>query len=129
MADGSIGLRRAKRRADGRLLLVCFLVPNEASMSTLAGIMAGGMSPARPSVGPACRARAAWLLVAMLCWTGSAAAAEQVYIWRDPSGAVRFTAVEEPDHYAADRGDDAGACTPEQSTAAIANDPAARASR
>ena len=79
--------------------------------------MAGGMSPAR-----AC---AAWLLMTVLCWTGSAAAAEQVYIWRDPSGVVRFSAVEEPDQRAADRGDEASACTSDQSTAPIAGEPAA----
>ena len=129
MTDASSGIGSRLCRVDGRLLLVCFLVPNGASMSTLAGIMAGGMSPARASVRSASHACAAWLLIAVLWWTGSAAAAEQVYIWRDPSGAVRFTAVEEPDRYAADRGEDTGACTPEQSTAVTASEPAVHTSR
>ena len=94
-------------------------------MSTVAGIMAGGMSPARASVGAARRACAAGLLVTVLGWMGSAAAAEQVYIWRDPSGAVRFSAVEEPDHHAADRGDEVRACTAEQPTTVVAGEPAA----
>ncbi len=83
------------------------------------------MSPARASVRSARRSCAAGLLVTVLGWTGSAAAAEQVYIWRDPSGAVRFSAVEEPDRRTADRGDEANACTSEQSAAAVGGEPAA----
>jgi len=54
--------------------------------------MAPATSPAAArSVAP--RGRAALVAFALLSFAAPALAAEQVYIWRDQSGAVRFSAV------------------------------------
>jgi hypothetical protein len=46
--------------------------------------------------------RTALAILGLLTLSAPAKAAEQVYIWRDPSGVVRFTAIQQPEPSAAE---------------------------
>ena len=45
--------------------------------------------------------RTALAVLGLLALSAPAMADEQVYIWRDPSGVVRFSAIQQPEHIAA----------------------------
>ena len=85
--------------------------------------MALAISPASARERSARRGAPAWVLLSLLCSTAPAFAVEQVYIWRDHGGTVRFSAIEESDRRTAERPDEAGAvCRDEKSTAVIVTD-------
>ena len=44
--------------------------------------------------------RATWMVIGLLSLGAPALAVEQVYIWRDQNGAVRFSPVQEPERTA-----------------------------
>jgi hypothetical protein len=72
---------------------------------------------AAPSWSPR-RTRIAWMVLGALSLSAPALAVEQVYIWRDQSGAVRFSPVQAPERRAADGARNADAAC-ERDTAAV----------
>lgn len=66
------------------------------------------------------RRRATWVVLSVLSFSAPALAVEQVYIWRDPSGAVRFSPVQEPERRAADATSNASAAGERDAPAAVA---------
>jgi hypothetical protein len=69
------------------------------------------------------RTRAAWVVLTVLSLTAPALAVERVYIWRDQSGDVRFSPVEEPEHRTADATSNASTpCEPDVPAAVVITD-------
>lgn len=66
------------------------------------------------------RRRATWVVLSVLSLSAPALAVEQVYIWRDQSGAVRFSPVQEPERRAADATNNASAAGERDAPAAVA---------
>jgi hypothetical protein len=72
--------------------------------------------------------RATWMVLGLLSLSAPAVAVEQVYIWRDQTGAVRFSPVQEPERRAADCGSrDSAACEHDAPAAVVVTDSMQRA--
>ena len=65
------------------------------------------------------RTRTTWMVLGLLSLSAPAVAVEQVYIWRDQNGAVRFSPVQEPERRAADCGTNASAACGHDAPAAV----------
>lgn len=66
------------------------------------------------------RTRVTWMVFGALSLSAPALAVEQVYIWRDQSGAVRFSPVQAPERHATDGASNAGAaCERDAAAAAV----------
>jgi hypothetical protein len=64
--------------------------------------------------------RVTWMVLGALSLSAPAVAVEQVYIWRDQSGAVRFSPVQMPERHAADGASNTGAaCERDAAAAAV----------
>ena len=82
--------------------------------------MALATSPLPRSPGRCAERARTWVVLGMLSLSAPALAVEQVYIWRDPSGAVRFSPVQEPERRAADGTSNASAARERDAPAAVA---------